>query len=317
MSQDRAEVFGGVDTHQDTHVAAAVDAAGRLPGSEWFPATAAGYTGLLAWLESHWHSPASASRAPAPTARALSAISPPQSSRSSRSSSSTSPTARRGGAGARPTPSTPTPPMSASRTGCGAFAPPISWIPAHGCVANVTETAAKQALRTLVRHHRALRAETAELNAGLLSLGEQANPALLAGCGVGADTAAALLVAASDNPHRMQSEASFAVLCETSPIEAPSGHTVRHASTVTATARPTTPCGEPPQPGCALTNAPSPTPSDGAANPRPHAKSSAASSATSHARSTGCSPTRPRSATAPTYDNNEPAAESPSPPPES
>lgn len=44
------EVTGGVDTHKDTHTAAAVDGAGRVLGSAPFPADAAGYRALLAWL---------------------------------------------------------------------------------------------------------------------------------------------------------------------------------------------------------------------------------------------------------------------------
>ena len=47
-----AEVTGGVDTHKDTHTAAAVDAAGRILGVENFPADAAGYRALLDWLRS-------------------------------------------------------------------------------------------------------------------------------------------------------------------------------------------------------------------------------------------------------------------------
>lgn len=43
-------ITGGVDTHKDTHTAAALDAAGQLRGSRQFPATAAGYAQLLAWL---------------------------------------------------------------------------------------------------------------------------------------------------------------------------------------------------------------------------------------------------------------------------
>jgi len=46
------EVTGGVDTHKDTHTAAAIDAAGRRLGSAQFPTTAAGYAALLAWLGS-------------------------------------------------------------------------------------------------------------------------------------------------------------------------------------------------------------------------------------------------------------------------
>ncbi|WP_346621943.1 IS110 family transposase [Blastococcus montanus] len=46
----QVQVAGGVDTHSDTHTAAAVDGAGRLLGHRQFPATAAGYRQLLAWL---------------------------------------------------------------------------------------------------------------------------------------------------------------------------------------------------------------------------------------------------------------------------
>ncbi len=44
------DITGGVDTHKDFHVAAAVDSIGRTLGTEKFPATAAGYGELLAWL---------------------------------------------------------------------------------------------------------------------------------------------------------------------------------------------------------------------------------------------------------------------------
>lgn len=50
VEQPRPEVFGGVDTHKDTHTAAAVDAAGRMLGHRQFPATAAGYAALWGWL---------------------------------------------------------------------------------------------------------------------------------------------------------------------------------------------------------------------------------------------------------------------------
>ena len=39
-----------MDTHADVHVAAALDPIGGLLGVREFPATAAGYAGLLAWL---------------------------------------------------------------------------------------------------------------------------------------------------------------------------------------------------------------------------------------------------------------------------
>lgn len=43
-------VTGGVDTHADMHVAAALDPIGGLLGVAEFPATLAGYAGLLGWL---------------------------------------------------------------------------------------------------------------------------------------------------------------------------------------------------------------------------------------------------------------------------
>ena len=43
-------VTGGVDTHADTHMAAALDPVGGLLGVQEFPATAAGYGRLLEWL---------------------------------------------------------------------------------------------------------------------------------------------------------------------------------------------------------------------------------------------------------------------------
>jgi transposase len=46
-------VVGGVDTHKDTHTAAAIDDRGRLLGCAQFPATPRGYRDLLAWLRGH------------------------------------------------------------------------------------------------------------------------------------------------------------------------------------------------------------------------------------------------------------------------
>jgi transposase len=43
-------ITGGVDTHADVHVAAALDPIGGLLGVREFPATTAGYARLLGWL---------------------------------------------------------------------------------------------------------------------------------------------------------------------------------------------------------------------------------------------------------------------------
>jgi transposase len=51
MTDPTRTVTGGVDTHKDTHVAAALDGFGRVLGTESFPATTPGYRQLLRWLE--------------------------------------------------------------------------------------------------------------------------------------------------------------------------------------------------------------------------------------------------------------------------
>lgn len=53
MVDHERTVYGGVDTHKDFHVAAAIDPVGRILGTETFPATAAGYRRLGRWLERH------------------------------------------------------------------------------------------------------------------------------------------------------------------------------------------------------------------------------------------------------------------------
>ena len=94
--------------------------------------------------------------------------------------------------------------------------------------ANTTIRYAKAALRSLARRYQTLTAEIEELTTQINRLCAQANPALLATPGIGPDIAAALLIAAGDNPERMATEASFAALCGVSPVQASSGRIVRH-----------------------------------------------------------------------------------------
>ena len=51
MTTIARRITGGVDTHLDTHVAAALDERGAQLGVQSFPATASGYRELLGWLE--------------------------------------------------------------------------------------------------------------------------------------------------------------------------------------------------------------------------------------------------------------------------
>ena len=88
--------------------------------------------------------------------------------------------------------------------------------------------AAKFALRSVAGRWLRLTEEVTELDAQLERLVATAAPALVAVKGVGTQTAAALLVAAGDNPERLRSEGAFAHLCGVAPIPASSGKTIRH-----------------------------------------------------------------------------------------
>jgi transposase len=82
-------------------------------------------------------------------------------------------------------------------------------------------------LRRLARRVQQLEAELAELEAELEAIVSELVPELLAECGVG-PVCAAQLVASSGDPARMRSEAAFAALAGTSPVDASSGRQRRH-----------------------------------------------------------------------------------------
>jgi len=87
--------------------------------------------------------------------------------------------------------------------------------------------ATKTAMRTLGRRVAVLDQEKIDLDELLGKLVANTAPELLALHGVGVVTAAALLVAAGDNPERLRSEAAWAHLCGVAPLEASSGKVVR------------------------------------------------------------------------------------------
>jgi transposase len=89
-------------------------------------------------------------------------------------------------------------------------------------------TALVIALRALARRHQHLTTEITELDTLIAPLVAAINPALTALLGVGADIAGQLLVTAGQNPHRVHSEAAFAMLCGVAPLPASSGRTDRH-----------------------------------------------------------------------------------------
>ena len=88
--------------------------------------------------------------------------------------------------------------------------------------------AAKYVLRSLARRWRDLSTEIKEHEVLLRQLTRAIAPQLVEAFGVGADTAAEVLIVAGDNPQRIRTEAAWARLCGVAPIPASSGIITRH-----------------------------------------------------------------------------------------
>ena len=88
--------------------------------------------------------------------------------------------------------------------------------------------ATKLALKSLARRIFDINDEIAELDRYIVPLVEELAPSLLELEGVGTENAGAVMVAVGDNPDRLRSEASFAMMCGVCPIPASSGKTQRH-----------------------------------------------------------------------------------------
>ena len=254
--KQQVTVVGGVDTHRDNHVAATIDSLGRLLGVATFPATGAGYgAGLARHLAAAGVEVVEVNRPNRQTRRRVGKSDTVDAAAAARGALAGDATAvpkahngpveairmltvaRRSAVKARTqahnqihsllvtAPETLKDHLSGHRGGalidaCARLRPATT--------ADALIGAAKRALRSLARRHQALTAEIAALDGELRALCAAANPALLAAHGVGPDTAAALLIAAGDNPQRLHSDASFAALCGASPIQASSGQTTRH-----------------------------------------------------------------------------------------
>ena len=89
--------------------------------------------------------------------------------------------------------------------------------------------ALRETLRALARRWFALSVEIVDHDRHVSRLTTQTSPTLREGFGIGADTAAELLIIFGDTPDRIHSEAAFAKLCGACPIPASSGMTTgRH-----------------------------------------------------------------------------------------
>ncbi len=87
---------------------------------------------------------------------------------------------------------------------------------------------AKHSLRALARRWLALAAEIRTHDDVLDAITHTAAPTLREAFGIGAHSAAEMMIVAGDNPTRVRSEAAFAKLCGACPIPASSGVTHRH-----------------------------------------------------------------------------------------
>jgi transposase len=273
-------ITGGVDTHLDTHVAAALDPLGRLVGTEAFSADAAGYKALFAWLEDFGevtkigiegtssygtglvrflrrkgvevvevNRQNRQSRRNQGKSDPLDAIEAARAAISGRASGSAKSKdgpveairvlviAKRSARQARVKAITQmrhlgfTAPehlhcrlkgmtVTALVAECAGLRPGRSGDP--------VTAATKASLSSLAHRVQSLDVELAGLDEKIESLLVATVPDLLDRFGVGPDTAAALLVAAGDNPERLHSEAAWAHLCGVSPIPADSGKSAGH-----------------------------------------------------------------------------------------
>ena len=94
--------------------------------------------------------------------------------------------------------------------------------------ASALEESVLASLRSVATVWKEARSQVESLDERIRALLEANAPALLGVEGCGTTTAAALVVAAGDNPGRLKGEAAFSMLCGVSPIPASSGKTERH-----------------------------------------------------------------------------------------
>ncbi len=277
---DRSTVCGGVDTHLDNHVAAALDGIGGLLGIESFETTEAGYRKLLEWLEGfgpvlrvgvegtgsygtglsrflyrcgvdvvevdrpnrqlrHRRGKSDPTDAVAAAQAALSgqAAGTPKLRNGPMEQMRVLLVARRSARDQRIqtlnqirhlvfTAPEPIRERFLGRYQRGMLTEMAKMRPRPGSdpVAYITLST----IRNLAQRIKGLDSETDTIRTQLRGLVAEVAPQMLERYGVGPDTAAMLLVAAGDNPHRIRSEAAWAHMCGVAPIPASSGKTIRH-----------------------------------------------------------------------------------------
>ena len=105
----------------------------------------------------------------------------------------------------------------------------------RGGTTDTPTASAKQTLRALARRWFALSVEIVDHARHRGRRTTQTSPTLREGLGIGADTAAEMLIICGDNPDRIHAEAACAKLCGACPIPASSGMTTgRHRPSTAA-----------------------------------------------------------------------------------
>jgi transposase len=258
--EDTRVITGGVDTHADMHVAAALDPLGGLLGVREFPATAAGYADLLGWLSGFGpvalvgvegtgsYGAGLARYLATARVRIVEVDSAARAAQSGRAGGA--PKGRDGAVEAiralmvakRSARNERTQAINQARallvTGPddlrARFAGLTAAVLAEAIAAlrprpgDAAQYAVRIALRELGRRVEFLDGQLERLDDLIVPLVTARAPGLLSLYGVGPDTAALLLVAAGDHPERLRSEAAWAHLCGAAPIPASSGKTRRH-----------------------------------------------------------------------------------------
>ena len=273
-------ITGGVDTHLDTHVAAALDPLGRLVGTESFDADVVGYKALVAWLETFGqvdkvgvegtgsygvglarflrrrgvevievNRPNRQARRSHGKSDPLDAVEAARAVISGRAFGSGKSkdgaveairvlmVAKRSARQARVKAIVQMRHLvitAPDQLRCRLKGLSVTALVAEAAKLRATRApdpmtaATKASLCSLAHRVQALDAELDELNTKIESLLHATAPDLMARFGVGPDTAAALLVAAGDNPERLHSEAAWAHLCGVAPVPADSGKNAGH-----------------------------------------------------------------------------------------
>ncbi len=262
MTNTASTVTGGVDTHGQTHHAAALDPVGRQLGDREFPTTPAGYRALLSWLGGYGHLERVGVEGTGTYGAGL--------TRQLRAAGVTVVDVDRPDRKARRAKGK-SDPLDAYAAARAALAGTATGVPkardgrieairmlrvARSSAVKARSQATNQLKALLVtapadvreqlRHlsTTTLVAACARLRPGadiadpdqaiktalcrLRTLVTAAAPRLLALSGVGTEVAGQILVTAGDNPDRLRSEAAFAHLCGVAPIPASSGRTHRH-----------------------------------------------------------------------------------------